>query len=110
MLHYSRVPGATIYIITACIIFLLACNRSTDIPGAPSFSKVPEAHRIYSLALQEASGMADSKANPGYLWVLEDSGNPPFIYLMKHDGTVVKPVFVGWAWNWDWEDFAISSG
>jgi hypothetical protein len=99
-----------IHVIIFLIICLSACGRKADVPGAPAFSETPEAHAIHPLSVLEASGIADSKANPGYVWILEDSGNPPFIYLLKHDGTVVKHVFVGWAWNWDWEDLALSTG
>lgn len=56
----------------------------------------------------EASGIADSKANPGYLWVEEDSGNPSQLYLLAHNGKVLKKIFIKGAVNRDWEDIALS--
>jgi hypothetical protein len=89
---------------------LLACKQKADLPESPAFSETPEAHAIHPLSIQEASGMADSKVNPGHLWVLEDSGNKPVLFLLKADGTVVKSLFVKWAWNYDWEDLALCTG
>lgn len=56
----------------------------------------------------EISGIADSKLNPGYLWGEEDSGNPPQIYLIGHDGTVAKKIYIKAVTNRDWEDMALS--
>lgn len=58
--------------------------------------------------IREASGIADSKINEGYLWVQEDSGNPPELCLLAHDGKVFKKIFIKNATNRDWEDMAIA--
>jgi len=58
--------------------------------------------------IDEASGIADSKINTGYLWVEQDSGNPPLIYLLKHDGTITDSVLIEGATNRDWEDIVLS--
>ena len=94
----------------ALFLFLLACGRKGDSTSTVGFSENPEAHEIHPLSIVEASGIADSKANPGYLWVLEDSGKPPQLYLLKHDGTVLKHIFVAQSSNDDWEELALSSG
>ncbi len=60
--------------------------------------------------IQEASGIADSKANAGYLWVEEDSGNPNQLYLLKHDGTIQRKVYLAGITNRDWEDMALCNG
>jgi hypothetical protein len=52
-------------------------SASTDQKSAKgSFDSIPSAV-IVTPTISEASGIADSKRNPGYLWVHEDSGNPP---------------------------------
>lgn len=56
----------------------------------------------------EASGIADSKLNPGFLWVQEDSGNPTQVYLLKHNGSVQKTVFIKGVTNRDWEDISLA--
>lgn len=73
----------------------------------PAFDSTPAAVSVQPL-IAEASGIADSKAAAGYLWVEEDSGNPAQLYLLKHDGTVQKKVYLSGITNRDWEDMAVS--
>lgn len=88
-----------------------ACQR--EVRGEPTqatkpmFDSVPSAVPVQPL-IGEASGIADSKANPGYLWVQEDSGNPTQLYLLGHNGTVQKSVFVNGVTNRDWEDLCLA--
>ena len=58
--------------------------------------------------IEEASGIADSKVNPGHLWVEEDSGNPNELHLLKHDGTTQKKIYLAGITNRDWEDMTLS--
>jgi len=58
--------------------------------------------------LSEASGMADSRVNAGYLWVQEDSGNKPNLYLLSHAGKLAKTVHLKGITNRDWEDIALA--
>jgi hypothetical protein len=92
-----------------CII-LCACQKElTGTPGfaTPVFDTIPVVKLLASL-IGEASGIADSKANPCYLWVQEDSGNPPELTLLNHNGTTLKKIYVKNATNRDWEDMALS--
>ncbi|WP_140619018.1 hypothetical protein [Pontibacter mangrovi] len=70
-------------------------------------TSAPE-YRLVAPDITEASGIADSKANPGHLWVQEDSGNPTQLYLLSHSGDRAKAVFLKGAANRDWEDIALS--
>jgi len=98
------------------IIFFLffagsaACQRSGVHSNTPGFSDTPVSYTLSSPLVVEASGLADSKMNPGYLWVEQDSGNPPDLFLIKHDGTVLKSVHLNGVENRDWEDIALSTG
>lgn len=58
-------------------------------------------------AINEASGIADSKNFPGHVWVQEDSGNPTQLHLLSHKGKVVRKVFLAGIKNKDWEDMAL---
>jgi hypothetical protein len=58
--------------------------------------------------IQEASGIADSKKNPGYLWVQEDSGHPTELYLLKHNGVVEKKLRINGVTFRDCEDMVLS--
>jgi len=41
------------------------------------------------------------------LWVEEDSGNPPQLFLLGHDGNVRKTIYIKGAVNRDWEDITL---
>jgi len=85
---------------------LANCNKGAAGNNAPLFDSIPVAH-VLSPLVNEISGIADSKRNPGYLWAHEDSGNPTQLYLVKHDGTVAKRIFLKNTLNRDWEDMAL---
>ena len=87
----------------------IAChkNETNDIVNRPIFDTVPIAKPVVPL-IEEASGIADSKMNEGYLWVQEDSGNPPELYLLGHDGQVSKKMVIKNAVNRDWEDMTVA--
>lgn len=102
------------------IVFLLlnscSCNKKQTGAASPvppgnivSFESVPLAYPLTSL-INEASGIADSKRNPGYLWVEEDSGNPPQVYLLNHAANAIKKIYLKGAVNTDWEDIALAAG
>ena len=74
------------------------------------FETMPVASPIVPSVIDEASGIADSKANPGHLWVQEDSGNPNEIALLSHNGVLQKKINVNSAVNRDWEDLATGAG
>jgi hypothetical protein len=85
-----------------------ACHKNKSaVNNQTAFDSLPVLKPVVPL-IEEASGIADSKLNPGYLWVEQDSGNPPELYLLGHDGKVLKKIFIEDAVNRDWEDMAIS--
>jgi len=90
------------------IIVLWACQRSAD-HGQPPFETIPTSVPITN-TITEASGLAGSKLNPGYLWVHEDSGTPAQISLLNDAGSLVKVVVIDGANNIDWEDMSLSTG
>lgn len=86
----------------------IACHKKTsDLSDKPIFDSLPISKPVIPL-INETSGIADSKINDGFLWVQEDSGNPPDLILTGHDGKVLKKVFIKDVANRDWEDMAIS--
>jgi len=90
---------------------MAACQKedvsSLDVEG---FENSPLAKLVSPGILDEASGIADSKQNPGYLWVQQDSGNPNDIALLSHDGNFFKTIKLNLAPNRDWEDMALANG
>lgn len=89
---------------------LSACKQDTSGGQKANFTATPQAYPVSNAALNEASGIADSKANPGYLWVEQDSGNPPDIGLLQHNGNFLKNIHLAHVTNRDWEDMALSTG
>ena len=96
------------------ILFLinLACQKETgdNKTTAEVFDDIPQTRLLTPGILDEASGIADSKANPGYLWVQQDGGNPNDIALLSHDGTFLKKISIKTAVNRDWEDMVMANG
>jgi hypothetical protein len=60
--------------------------------------------------LEEASGLVASVRNPGLLWVLNDSGNPPEVFLIDQHARTKLTCKVENVNNRDWEDIAIGAG
>jgi hypothetical protein len=74
------------------------------------FADTPIAVPVKAGMVDEASGIADSRANSGHIWVEQDSGNPPEIALLNVDGTLAKKIYIKGAVNRDWEDLALAKG
>lgn len=95
------------------LLSVASCHKSPTQPIPPAtggFEDKPSIVAVRPMSVPEASGIADSKINPGYLWVEQDSGNPPLIFLLNHDGTIADSVLLQGATNRDWEDIALASG
>ena len=92
------------------ILLIWACERNVEDPNPkPPFEKIPKSFAV-SNSIKEASGIAGSKINPGYLWVHEDGGTPSQVLLLKNDGSLIKSIIINNAVNIDWEDMALSKG
>ena len=61
--------------------------------------------RLDDPAIVEASGIVRSRKHPGIFWVHNDSGNPPVLFAVRRDGSLVRSYKVE-APNVDWEDIA----
>lgn len=66
---------------------------------------------IGKVHLDEVSGMVYSIANPGFIWVHQDSGDEAKIYLLDAENAgVVATYHLDGFTNRDWEDMAIGPG
>jgi hypothetical protein len=61
--------------------------------------------RLDHPAIREASGIVASRRHPGIFWVHNDSGNPPALFAVRRDGSLVREYAVKMP-NVDWEDIA----
>lgn len=90
--------------------FLFICLFITAaVPAEPAFRMLPSDAKLSSPAVDEASGLAASRATDGFLWMINDSGGTPEIHLAQSDGTPRGAVTVADTRNIDWEDLAAFS-
>jgi hypothetical protein len=101
-------------IIVILAILATGCQKSSDFVETNTektpFEATPVLHLVLPGQIDEASGIADSKTNPGYLWVHEDGGRPNELSLLSHTGGLLGKMTVSAAINKDWEDMAIAPG
>jgi len=104
--------GMPLNLLLALVFFIgLSCAKDDEESiGPEGFESIPVANPVAPLILDEASGIADSKANTGHLWVQQDSGNPNDIALLSHNGALLKKIIIKSAVNRDWEDLATGMG
>lgn len=94
------------------LILFFACQKSqtqSETPKEIVYESTPQGFSLSS-SIKEASGITYSKSIPGHLWVNEDSGNPPMLYLLKNDGTLADSLNIVGATNRDWEEITIGVG
>ncbi len=73
---------------------------------AVSFSHGVEVAKLPAF-LDEVSGLAQSRTNPGVFWVHNDSGDEPRIYAVGRSGAWLGTYTLAGAAAIDWEDMAI---
>jgi len=86
---------------------LISCKKN-EAKETELFDSIPTSVAVNPI-INETSGIADSKANPGLLWAHEDSGAPTQLYLVKRDGTVTKRIYIKNVTNRDWEDMVLAN-
>ena len=122
-----RPPGARSSLWAAALLLLVTCSGSPEpSPVTPPRAEVPDCGRWDPIvevgpvgagddAIDEVSGLAESRIGPGVLWAILDNGNPASLYAIGQDGRALgtftlpskdsrgEPVE-----NIDWEDVAVS--
>ena len=63
--------------------------------------------KLSDARLAEVSGAAVSRANPGLIWTINDSGNPPDLLAIDSTGTLRADFALGGTTNVDWEEVAV---
>lgn len=88
----------------------MACSLTVSLASAqekPGFRPVSDKVRLAAEEdLKEASGLAVSRRDGAFLWLLNDSGSKPELRLAGADGSDRGFVGVTGARNVDWEDLA----
>lgn len=91
-----------------CVVLsgLLPACSPTPATGEQVFVKVPKPSRLQAPAANETSGLAATVSGDEGLWLVNDSGGEPVLYLVGQNGADRGRVRVETATNLDWEDLA----
>lgn len=98
-----------LFVVTAC----LDKDPAVVDPGTTKssvFESVPLRVPIQPGQVDEASGLADSRTLPGYLWTHEDAGSDNRLFLLNYEGTSIRGYVLPGSINRDWEDIAVGGG
>jgi hypothetical protein len=86
-------------------------RRETAAAGAPAASATPaQIATLEDRRINESSGVAASRRNPGLFWTHNDSGDGPFVYAFDRAGRRRGTWRVEGAQARDWEDIAAGPG
>ncbi|WPP52215.1 hypothetical protein [Catalinimonas niigatensis] len=86
-----------------------APNNEPDIPVA-AYGTAQDLGELSDNEINEASGIAASIHYEDALWVHNDSGNDPLLFLINNQGRTLKTFFIQGIENRDWEDITIGPG
>ncbi len=106
-IHFACSPGyLPSRIVHRTIISLALSLALTDAKTPPAFQPLAERPKLQAPAIAEASGLANSSADPRFMWIVNDSGGTPDIHLVGTDGSYRGRVTLKDTKNIDWEDLA----
>ena len=91
-------------LVTFLLLLLMGCSNSKN----DLFEKGTSLGTV-SKKLEEASGLAASVRNPGYFWTVNDSGNPPEVFLIDVNANIKLTCRLANAANRDWEEIRVST-
>lgn len=99
-----------VFIFLIGLLGFSACKL--DVPGVAlaQFSSDPSVTPVSPGQIDEASGMADSRSQPGNIWIQQDSGSPAELALLGYDGVVKGKIALPSVENRDWEELAMGPG
>lgn len=101
----------SLFLLISC--FISACSDPDPKPASgrsDQFEVTPEKFAIQPGIIDEASGLLESANLNGYLWTMQDSGQPNSLYLISKDGKNIKEFNIPGSRNHDWEDIASGPG
>lgn len=100
-----------IFFLTLILFYVVGgAYQCTNRPEAAPFEGPQSVGVLDNPEIDEASGLAPSLNNPGYLWTHNDSGDRPRLFLIDSLGQHAGTLYLGGAMNRDWEDVAIGPG
>lgn len=89
------------------LALMAGCLAVSHAETIPVFQKSEKPiGKLGSSAIKEASGLAASSRDAGFLWVINDSGSKPEVHLIETNGRYRGKTTLTGARNVDWEDLA----
>ena len=86
-----------------------ALSGGSALSGAVSFTDGVQVAML-PVFLDEASGLAQSRTNPGVFWVHNDSGDEPRVYAVSRSGALLGSYTLSGATAIDWEEHGDRTG
>ena len=81
-----------------------------QLPASSMYAPPDKLADLQDITINESSGLAASRTNPGIYWTHNDSGDGPFIYAFDGQGKKRGVWRVSGAQARDWEDMAAGPG
>ena len=81
-----------------------------QLPASSTYGPPGKLAELQDTSINESSGLAASRTNPGIYWTHNDSGDGPFIYAFDSQGNKRGVWRVSGAQARDWEDMAAGPG
>ncbi len=106
----DAVRGSSWRTITLLLVGLGVFVTEARATGCPTFDSGISVGSVSYGAVNEASGLASSRGNPGLLWVHNDSGNSAILFVLDAVGNLVRRYVPTGVANWDWEALGIGPG
>ena len=93
------------------LIWGASCSpREASIDNTTRFKEGKRLAELDDSDMEELSGLAASRSNPGLLWAHNDSGNAPEIFLIDTNLEIRQTFELEGVENRDWEDIAVGPG
>ena len=99
-----------IFVFLIGLLVVSSCKLAVPGTAVAQFSSDPTVTPVPPGQIDEASGMADSRSQPGNVWIHQDSGSPAELALLGNDGQVKGKITLSGATNRDWEEMAMGPG
>ena len=99
-----------IFILLIVGLATASCKLGTPSVNDANFASEPTIAPVTAGQIDEASGMADSRSQPGNLWIGQDSGSPAELALLGYDGQVKGKINIPNMTNRDWEEITLGPG
>lgn len=89
---------------SALAFLIILCSSGALAEDAPS--KATLVAKLADARINESSGLAIGRRNPGIFWTLNDSGGGPFVFAFDDKGSTRARFEISGVANFDWEDIA----